>query len=73
MDLIHSNKHLVFGIINHDGNVAPHPPIQRALKLVVKTIEKLGHKTVEWKPPSHKRGIDICVSTSIPAYVLLSY
>jgi amidase len=53
--------HLVFGILRDDGIVRPVPPVRRAMDIVVKTIEKLGHKVIEWNPPSHKRGVDIGV------------
>lgn len=61
-DLV-STSTLVFGIIKHDGVVTPHPPLQRALDTVTKTVEKLGHKVIEWKPPSHEAGIDILLKT----------
>ncbi|MCJ1402542.1 Acetamidase [Xylographa trunciseda] len=35
---------LAFGIMESDGVITPHPPVQRAMKMVVKTLEKLGHK-----------------------------
>ena len=48
IDLIASAKSgatkLAFGIMKHDGMVTPHPPVQRAMDIVVKTLEKLGHK-----------------------------
>lgn len=48
IDLIASAKtggtKLAFGIMKHDGTVTPHPPVQRAMDIVVKTLEKLGHK-----------------------------
>jgi len=57
---------LAFGVMKHDGVVTPHPPVQRAMDIVIKTLENLGHKVIEWSPPSHKRGIDII--TTIWAY-----
>jgi len=53
---------LAFGILKSDGVVSPQPPIRRAIEIVVKTIEKLGHKVIEWKPPSHARGAALAVS-----------
>ena len=52
---------LAFGIIRSDGIVQCQPPVRRALDIVVKTIEKLGHKVIEWTPPSHQRCLDIAV------------
>lgn len=45
---------LAFGVMKHDGIVAPHPPVGRAVDMVVNTLRKLGHEIIEWKPPSHK-------------------
>jgi amidase len=56
-----SGGQLVFAIMPDDGVVRPHPPVRRALDIVVKTIEKLGHKVVEWNPPSHARCNDLVV------------
>jgi amidase len=54
-------KQLAFGIMIDDGTVQPHPPVRRALDIVVKTIQRLGHRIIEWKPPSHKKGLTIAV------------
>ncbi|CAF9916688.1 Acetamidase [Imshaugia aleurites] len=62
LDLISSSK-LAFGILKHDGAITPHPPVQRALDMVVETLKKLGHEVIEWDPPSHKRGYDIIVGS----------
>ena len=43
LDLISSSK-LAFGILKHDGTITPHPPVQRALDMVVETLKKLGHE-----------------------------
>jgi amidase len=53
---------LAFGIMRSDGNIYPQPPVRRAMEIVVKTIEKLGHKAIEWKPPSHQRCLELAVS-----------
>ena len=58
LDLLNTSK-LAFGIFKNDGIVTPHPPVQRALDIAVKTLEKMGHKVIEWKPPSHGRANDI--------------
>lgn len=55
LDLADTTK-LAFGVMKHDGSITPHPPVQRAMDIAVKTLEKLGHKIIEWKPPNHKRG-----------------
>ena len=61
-DLLNSKKQLAFGIYRHDSQITPHPPVLRAMDIVVETIEKLGHKIIVWEPPSHRRGNDLCVS-----------
>ena len=60
-EIVKSKKQLCFGILAHDGSVSPHPPVRRAMDIVAKTIEKLGHKTIQWKPPSHSSGNKTCV------------
>ena len=44
-DLISSSK-LAFGILKHDGAITPHPPVHRALDIVVETLQRLGHEVV---------------------------
>lgn len=61
-DLVSSSK-LAFGILKHDGAVTPHPPVQRALDIVVETLKKLGHEVIKWEPPSHKRGCEIILNS----------
>jgi amidase len=52
---------LAFGIMRSDGMVGLQPPVARAIDIVEKTIEKLGHKLIKWEPPSHARCLDIAV------------
>ena len=70
LDLINSGVggQLAFGVLRHDGEITPQPPVSRAIEIVVKTIEKLGHKVIEWDPPSHSRGIEIAVNTKKRPY-----
>ena len=52
---------LSFGVMRDDGSCHPTPPVARAIELVVSAMEKLGHKTIDWKPtPNHKQVTDIC-------------
>ncbi|KAJ5835694.1 Amidase [Penicillium robsamsonii] len=44
---------LAFGIMKYDGVARVHPPIARGLRIVEKTLRRLGHRVIEWKPPSH--------------------
>ena len=43
-DLISSSRQLAIGVLECDGVVTPHPPVQRAMKLAIDTLERLGHK-----------------------------
>ncbi|KAL9031336.1 MAG: hypothetical protein Q9196_000626 [Gyalolechia fulgens] len=52
-----------FAVLRHDGAVSLHPPVRRAIETVVKGLEKHGHKIIEWDPPSHQRGYDICMTS----------
>jgi amidase len=54
---------LAFGVSKSDGIVNCQPPVRRAIDIVVKTAEKLGHKVFEWNPPSHKRCLEIAFKT----------
>ena len=54
---------LSFGIMKHDGSVSVHPPVNRAVKMVEDILVKLGHKVIEWKPPSHAHGNSIIFKT----------
>ncbi|KAB8293877.1 hypothetical protein EYC80_009356 [Monilinia laxa] len=61
LDTIKSNGggQLAFGVFKCDRGVAPQPPVARAIDIVVNTVKRLGHKTIEWTPPSHQRGCAI--------------
>ncbi|KAK6003039.1 hypothetical protein QM012_000884 [Aureobasidium pullulans] len=53
-------KKLTFAVLKHDGDCGPHPPIKRALEETVQKLQALGHKVIEWQPPSHGKLKDIC-------------
>ncbi|CAK40630.1 hypothetical protein CBS63078_344 [Aspergillus niger] len=44
---------LAFGIFYDDGQVKPQPPVERAMRIAAETIKRLGHKLINWEPPSH--------------------
>ncbi|CAD0106951.1 unnamed protein product [Aureobasidium uvarum] len=48
-----SPNKLRIGILWHDGEVTPHPPIQRALKDTVNKLRAQGHEIVNWDPSLH--------------------
>jgi amidase len=60
-----SSGKLTFGVLKTDGVITPQPPVARAIQIVADTIDTLGHKIVEWKPPSHQRGFDIAFKSWI--------
>ena len=51
---------LAFRIIEHDGVVAPHPPVKRALRIVTNTLEKLGHQVKKLKSMPALIPLDRC-------------
>ncbi|KAG9248035.1 amidase signature domain-containing protein [Calycina marina] len=63
LDLVNSNGggQLFFGVMRNDGVVQPQPPVNRAFDIVVKTIEKLGNKAIDWSPSSHERGLALAL------------
>jgi amidase len=50
---------LRIGVIWCDGVVQPHPPVVRALKHLVSTLEEDGHTVVDWDTSLHKELYDI--------------
>jgi amidase len=49
-----SSKPLRIGVMYNDGVVTPHPPITRALKTLVASLEKLKDvEVMDWKPHLH--------------------
>jgi amidase len=54
---------LAFGIMKYDGMALVHPPIARGLRIVEKMLRRLGHRVVEWTPPSHSIANELLVCT----------
>ncbi|KAL4810834.1 amidase signature domain-containing protein [Aspergillus unguis] len=50
---------LTFAVLKHDGVALPHPPIARAVEIVEQTLKRLGHKVIDWNPPSHKTATEL--------------
>lgn len=44
---------LVFAVMMSDGEVVPHPPVLRALRMVVQALQQRGYEVIEWQPPAH--------------------
>jgi amidase len=55
---------LAFAIMPFDGVGRIHPPIARGLKLVAQTLKRLGHKVIDWNPPSHVPAHALAVCSS---------
>lgn len=54
---------LSFGAFRTDGVVTPTPPVRRAIDIVTKAVQALGHEVIDWAPPSHKYINDSCLKT----------
>ncbi|TGO57200.1 hypothetical protein BCON_0068g00310 [Botryotinia convoluta] len=48
-----AGKRFRYGILWWDGMISPHPPVTRALKMVVTALENAGNEVLDWCPPSH--------------------
>lgn len=56
-----ASRPLSFGVLRHDGSIAPTPPVSRAVDMVVKKLQTLGHNIIDWKPtPTHAKLTEIC-------------
>lgn len=53
---------LSFGLMKYDGVCPIHPPIARGLDIVEKTLQRLGCRVIEWKPPAHSKAVELAVS-----------
>nr|POF04478.1 acetamidase [Quercus suber] len=52
---------LTFAVMKYDGACTVHPPVRRAIDMVVQTLENLGHEVITWDPtPSHRDIMAIC-------------
>lgn len=64
LDLLsNTSQKLSFGVLRDDGICTPHPPVSRAVDMVVKILEKLGHEVITWSPPSHRKLESIASTT----------
>ncbi|KAK2761812.1 Acetamidase [Arachnomyces sp. PD_36] len=48
-----SQGQLAFAVVRHNNVVHPHPPVARAVQIVAQVLGRLGHKMIDWNPPSH--------------------
>lgn len=57
-DTFSPKQQLRIGVLYDDGQVRPHPPVERALRIVEGALHASGHRTVAWKPPAIHNGSD---------------
>ena len=61
----YKNRKLRIGVIKEtDGLVTVHPPIARALDLVIAALEAEGHEVFDWKPRGHKEMSDLMLKNT---------
>ncbi|KAI4165529.1 MAG: hypothetical protein LQ342_000941 [Letrouitia transgressa] len=54
------SRRLRFGIIgNNDGLMTCHPPVERALHMTRKALERAGHEVIDWEPIHHPEVLEI--------------
>lgn len=49
---------LSIGVFRDDGLVKPHPPVDRALTVVIDALTKAGHEVIPFEPYEHAKGVD---------------
>ncbi|KAH7109600.1 amidase signature domain-containing protein [Dendryphion nanum] len=54
-----SDGSLVFAIMQSDGEVNPHPPVQRAIAMVTTALRERGYEVIDWNPSSHSLATDV--------------
>jgi len=47
------NNKLCFGVIQFDQQVHLSPPVQRAINMSIKALERAGHQVIEWDTTDH--------------------
>lgn len=47
-------ERLTFGIWSYDGQIMPHPPLQRALKQTIEALKAQGHEVIDINLPNSK-------------------
>ncbi|KAK8044569.1 hypothetical protein PG993_004593 [Apiospora rasikravindrae] len=60
-----ASSQLNVGFLDHDGAVAPHPPLKRALSLLRDVVARSGNKAFDWQPPasSHEAVTALLIKT----------
>lgn len=47
----------IFAVMKSNGFIEPHPPVKRAIELVVDSLKKSGYEVIEWNPPFNSKEI----------------
>ncbi|KAF2158764.1 hypothetical protein M409DRAFT_38093 [Zasmidium cellare ATCC 36951] len=55
---IEANGRLVFGVLQSDDHVNPHPPIRLALQKVKQALLSCGYEIVPWRPPPQNEAVE---------------
>lgn len=50
---------LKIAVLWHDGVVTPTPPVQRAMREVVRTLEYKGYEIVDWSSEDHEQAVQL--------------
>jgi amidase len=59
--VVEKKPKLKLGVMWHDGNVLPTPPVNRALKVTIQKLKAAGHDIIEWAPEGHKKAVGLLV------------
>ncbi|QLG74122.1 hypothetical protein HG535_0F06340 [Zygotorulaspora mrakii] len=54
---------LRFAVMWWDGSIMVHPPISRALQMVVRAVEKGSHEVIDWNFEHHADVLDLATET----------
>lgn len=58
------SKRLKIGVMGSDGIVTPHPPVTRAMQVMVNQLKKIEDvQIVEWKPYKHDLASELVVGS----------
>lgn len=61
---VNGSRRLKIGVMESDGVVTPHPPIQRAMRAIVTQLKKFEDiEIVDWKPYKHDLASELIVGS----------
>ncbi|KAK5172025.1 uncharacterized protein LTR77_003662 [Saxophila tyrrhenica] len=53
-----SSGRLVFGVVECDAHVTPHPPVAKAIATTIQALERYGYEVIKWNPPPHAPAVN---------------